>query len=210
MGVATLDGIPFRIDPDEVTWPFKMKVVDHKTLGGKVIQVLGTVFGDMAVTGVFGHGDPAQGDTSGWEEQERFRVRLKTFTREVAADREPTPIRFRYPPRDWDFQVYVKALSDPIVLDNETINPRYTLTLFVVTDNSGAVERGIQDLYVSRLMQGIGWKQTSYNGPSQDEVDALLTSAGAADPIAYVRAQFAAAAAGQNDNPQTPTASDGG
>ena len=56
MGNAVLNGIPFRIDPSSISWPFTVKTSSNKTIGGKVLQVFGTQLGDMTVAGTFGVG----------------------------------------------------------------------------------------------------------------------------------------------------------
>lgn len=200
MGLASLGGIPFRIDPNSVTWDFQMKVVDKPMLGGKVIQVIGTRLGDMTLTGAFGFGDRAKKDTAGWEEQDRFRDQVKKWAKDMAADRRATPIRFLYAPKKWDFLVHVKAFSNPegengVVHAPEVFNPKWQLTLFVVQDRSGVVVKGIRDLYIQRLMEGVGWKQTEYNGPTEAEVSELLSPFGG-DFRAYMKDQFAKAVQG--------------
>lgn len=179
MGWASLNGVRFRTSPHEIRFDFKMKVKDSKSLGGKVIQILGTTLGDITVSGSFGRGDRAKGDTAGWEEQDRFREQIKTWTRATEAQRYNQPLRFLFPERNWDFQVFIKAYSSPgggpaVTQSNTEINPKWQLTLFVVDDASREVVRGIRDLYIRRLMEGIGWKQTEYNGPSAAEVEQLL------------------------------------
>lgn len=206
MGIASLDGIPFRIDPRSVTWDFKMKVCEAETLGGKVIQVIGTELGDMVVKGVFGYGDRSKGDTMGWEDQERFYQRLSAYTRQEARDRDPMPVRFLYPPSNWDFTVYVKRLDDPIRLANEIFNPEWTLTLFLVRDNTGVVVSGIKDLYIQRLMAGIGWGQTVYNGPlDQAAVNDYLVKHGgtAGESVRQFEIDKAAEALANNSQTQT-------
>lgn len=179
MGLAVLGDLPMRIDPLSVKWDFRMSVRDRKTLDGKVVQVLGTTLGDMTVTGVFGFGDRSKGDEAGWEEQERWRQAVKTLTRTTSLDRTPDPIRFLYPPKKWDFHVYVTRVNEPVRHANEVFNPTWGLTLFIVRDNTNVVVKGIRDLYIQRLMAGIGWKQTSYNGPlTQEDVDTFLSGQG--------------------------------
>jgi hypothetical protein len=167
MGVASLAGQTFRLDPTSVRWDFKTKVADIPTVGGKVVQVYGTEISDMVLSGTFG--------TGGWREQEQFLERMKELGDKQVADvgrvrGTEDPHRFLYPPKGWDFLVYLKEFSTPdggqrsVYHSNEIIAPRWTLTLFVVEDNSG-LRKVAQDAYISRLSRGLGWKQTAYNGP---------------------------------------------
>lgn len=191
MGRAMLDGVPLRIDPDSVKWSVSARIADTKTLGGKVIQILGAEVSDMEVTGHFGNGDPSVGDVGGWQEQQRFVAWIKSISRQAEADLKP--VRFVYAPRGWDFLVYLKRLDqDPYA--NENFNPRWTLTLFIVEDSTGKVVKGVKDLYIKRLMAGVGWKQSNYNGPlGQREKDALTN--GLTDEQ-YISAQISEASGG--------------
>lgn len=198
MGFASLGGLSFRIDPDSVSWSFAMKVSRRKTVGGDVVQVYGTELGDMTVSGVFGSGDRSRGDQSGWEDQERFRRRVEAWVDDSIATAGARPLRFLYAPRRWDFQVLVRGLTSadgPAVMHaNAEFNPQWTLTLFVVEDSTRRVVAGIKDLYVARLMNGVGWKQSAYNGPmTQAEVDKTLAPYGG-DLRAYLIEQFNQAA----------------
>jgi Transglycosylase SLT domain len=198
MGVAQLGGLPFRIDPDSVAWSFSMKVARRKTVGGNVVQVYGTDLGDMTVSGAFGFGDRSRGDQSGWEDQERFRRRVEAWVDDSISTSGARPLRFLYPPRRWDFQVLVRGYTGPagpaVSHENAEFNPKWTLTLFVVEDSTRRVVAGIRDLYLSRLMDGVGWKQTTYNGPlSQAEVDKTLAPYGG-DLRGYLIEQFNQAA----------------
>lgn len=166
MGLATLGNHVFRIDPSSVTWRYTLKTRDFKTVGGKVVQVFGSRIEDMTVTGSFGSG--------GWREQADFMEEMKKIadaqvTAGLTSHSTADPVRFRYPPKGWDFLVYLTAFKDPagtgsIALDDRNINPKWTLTLFVVEDNTG-LKQIAMDTFISRLANGLGWAQTSYNGP---------------------------------------------
>lgn len=185
---ASLNGIAFHSGPSEVRWDYKMIVKDSKTLGGKVIQILGTDLGDMTLTGRFAP-DERKGDREAWEEQMRWRDRIKKWTADVAADPKQTPMRFVYTPRNWDFNVYIKQFSG-ITHDIREIAPEFTITLHVLADGARAVVKDIEDLYIQRLMEGVGWKQTEYNGPSEEALATLIGSGTVGD---YLAAQAQAA-----------------
>jgi hypothetical protein len=118
---------------------------------------------------------------------------------ESARSNATTPLAFNYPPRGWRFQVFVKTLAarageGAVSHDVGTLNPGFTLTLFIVEDSTTRVVTGIKDLYIQRLMSGIGWKQTAYNGPmTQAEVDQTLAPF-SGDLKAYLADQFDQAA----------------
>ena len=180
MGIAMLDGQPMRIDPESVTWDYKIKAQIVKTIGGKVVQIYGADLGDMVVVGSFGKG--------GWVEQEAFLKRIKAIAEAQNQSRTPTgkrkgdgtPVRFTYPPRGWDFLVYVKDYKEPgggrsVRLANENINPRWQLTLFLVHDNVG-LKQVAQDLFINRLADGIGFERAYHGPPTMAEADAATAS----------------------------------
>lgn len=184
MGLATFAGRPFRIDPHSVSWDFQAKTNVTYTLGGKVIQVFGTSLSDMVVEGAFGVG--------GWQQQLLFLQQMKDISREQiragrTANSDAQPFQFTYSPRGWDFLVYLKAYQSPegdaVIQSNEMINPKWRLTLFIVEDNSG-LKKVAQNAYISRMSEGIGWRQTEFNGPLGDLVlsDATTGSSGTAPP----------------------------
>jgi transglycosylase-like protein with SLT domain len=209
MGVASLAGVPFRIDPDAVAWDFRAKTSVKNTVGGQVVQVYGTYLSDVTVTGAFGNGDRDRGDREGWQEQLRFRAQVEAWSDRTIAGSGAQPLRFLYPPRRWDLRVLIKDYTAPggglAIQDEEAVlNPLWQLTLFVVEDSAGTVVSGVQDLYVRRLMAGIGWKQSQYNGPTQEAVDAKLEPFGG-DLRGYLAEQFNEAAGFHRGDPQTAT-----
>lgn len=162
MGQASLGGRPFRIDPTSISWSYKAKTKEVPTVGGKVVQVFGTDISDMTVSGQFGIG--------GWQQQAAFLQEMKNLWEEQASSSTQImpPHRFMYPPKGWDFQVYLKAYTSPdgptsVVLDNKIFNPKWTLTLFIVEDNAD-LKTIASDLYIARLAKGLGWTQNEYNG----------------------------------------------
>lgn len=187
MGVASLNGRLFRIDPTSAQWTYKIKTAVYETIGGRVVQIIGVLFGDMVVNGSFGVG--------GWREQQAFLTDMRTmadaqvatnFTvvnRHLAA----APVRFLYPPKGWDFLVYLKSYTQPngegpsVTVANEIINPQWALTLAIVEANAAFNTLGAAAVndYVSRLSQGLGWASTAelrrYQGSiTQQDVETLL------------------------------------
>lgn len=179
---ASLNGIPFHAGPSDVRWDFQMKVKDKKTLGGKVVQILGVTLGDMTISGRYAPNE-RKGDTEAWQEQERWRQRIKDWTREIAAQRSPKPIPFVYRPRGWNFDVYVTKFSG-ITQSEKVIAPEFSFTLHVLEQGTKALVKDTKDLYIERLMDGVGWKQTGYNGPKAGYVANLVGSGTVGDYLA--------------------------
>lgn len=175
--LVTIGGVPVWTNPEEIRWNFKMKTNDHKCMGGKVIQVYGTHLSDITLRGHFGSGDRAKGEREGWESQLRFRSQVEKWADQAVNAKNPKPIVFTYAPRRWRFNVFMKSIS-PVHMETNAINPAWELVLFPLEDGARDVIRGIKDLYIQRLMDGVGWKQTKYNGPTQSEVDDLLSPYG--------------------------------
>jgi hypothetical protein len=187
---ATINGWPFEIDPSSVQLPIRAKVQKYRTIGGFVVQVYGTTWGDLTVSGQFG--------TGGWQAQLNFLDRMVQLARDQAIQRKATvasqnftpsqPFRFTYPLLSWDFLCYLKAYTSPdgpaaVHYENTNINPKWALTLFVVTDN-GSLTEVTKTAYLQRLAPGLGfmWDSKATNGAdpwqgyTQDQYDAPLTS----------------------------------
>lgn len=190
MGTASLGGRVFRIDPTSVRWGYRIKFADKKTVGGKVVQVLGANFSDMVVTGSFGRG--------GLAEQNEFLKAMKAIgdaqVRDAGVRNSTTePMHFRFPDKGWDYLVYLKAYTNPrgpmsIRVAPEEFSPMWRLTLFIVEDNTGMLRKRASDAFISRLSAGLGWKQTKYNGPMEmAEVEQLLNGQGIRG---YLQSQF--------------------
>jgi hypothetical protein len=176
VGVAanmSLGGVPLRANPNEVRWDFKMKTSATLGMGGRVVQVLGTRLGDIVVKGEFGMGRADLGEREGWEAEQRMRHQVNTWAERVRKSQNKILLRFTYSPRNWDFQVFVKSMN-PIEHTVQEINPAWQLTLMPIDAVGLEVQRGVRDMYLRRLMDGIGWKQTEYNGPNQAQVDETL------------------------------------
>lgn len=181
-----------RVNPNDIRWNFKMKMNDAKALGGKVVQITGMQVSDITVKGVFSP-DREAGDTEAWQQYLRFREWVDKTTEATRQGRRS--IRFAYPPRGWDFNVFIKNVTFPEI-SVEAIAPEWQIELFPFDDTSTAIVKGVKDLYIKRLMEGVGWKQTDYNGPTQQEVDDLLSPFNGS-PQDYIESQYEEAAYGQ-------------
>ena len=192
MGKATLGfaggpAIAFRVDPDGIQWAFEVLTNVVETIGGRVIQIIGSQLSDLTVTGSFGqdHSTP-RGES--WRQAEAFLLLIRQIMDHQAQDANQQammhpPAVFTYPPKNWRFQVYVKDFSDAdnpgtsVVLTPGKFNQRWRLTLFIVQDASTAlVQAGSSNgvvskqaeaaiaAYMARISDGIGWKFTQYTG----------------------------------------------
>lgn len=185
MGVATLGDHTFRLDPTTVEWDYDVRANDTPCIGGKVVQVFAARLGDMRVGGSF----------SSWEEQADFLAKIKGWTKEMAQRETIPPVRFLYPPKGWDFLVYISGMSDPagrrsVTWDNANFVPKFVLSLFIVEDNTG-ITRVAMDAYIKRLSAGLGWKQSKFNGPLDfQEVDDLVKGSGYGNVQEYISSYF--------------------
>lgn len=170
---ASLDGIPMRINPTSVRWPYSIKLSTKATMGGKVFQIYGVSLGDLTIEGVFGVGGPG-------EQQEFFKRIVEIMESQIPTAPDPSPVRFAWENRGWDFWCYVKKIeqvgaSTAVYATNENFNPRFRLTMFIQQDN-GDIKRAVQDsvaaTVIARFANQMGWAASDWNGP-QVLADAL-------------------------------------
>jgi hypothetical protein len=204
MAFCQLGDYSFRIAPSSVIFPFEVDSTVINTVGGRVVQVYGVTLGDMVVQGLFGQERTGQTRDS-WQLAEEFQERIGQMvikqstpptTGQLAGyDRTPMhePLRFVFnddsverrqaglPIHNWDFQVYIKKLEDSdgsgYTVTHETgkFSYGYTLTLFIVEDNSRTLRQVAVDKFINRLAAGVGWKRSEYNGPmTTDELEAYV------------------------------------
>lgn len=166
MSKARLGSYSFRIDPSSVSLPYDVKTTDQKSVGGKVVQILGARLGDLRVAGQFGS----------WEEQYDFFQKIKKMGVDQGSSgskKVPDPFRFTYPAKQWSFMVYLKAFSSadggprPLAWRNDIIAPRWSLTLFI-DDNHAGLAKVASDVFISRLANGVGWKRSEFSAPLTD------------------------------------------
>lgn len=166
---ASINGIPFDVDPSSIRWDYTLKISTKPTIGGKVVQLYGYSMGNLVVSGSFGS----------VERQEKFVKVIDAIAAAQAPSVSQTgaaaapPVRFVWPGQNWDFWVYVigiqQAGSSVAIETSEAMhNPKYNLTLFVYEDNGNIVSPMIDSAmvsYLNRLTAGLGWEQSEYNGP---------------------------------------------
>lgn len=184
MGVAQLGNYTFRLDPDQIHYAYDIDYAVIDTLGGQVVQVLGSTIGDITIAGSFGQDH--KNKLESWQLAESFNTAIRSM---MDAQTLPTqgvghqPIRFTYMDgtHNWDFKVLIKGMSDSDgqgSIDHETgkFSYHYTLTLFLVEDSSLTLKKITTDAFISRISNGLGWKASGFNG-----------SASAADAIAFIQ-----------------------
>lgn len=174
-GYVFLDGMPLAVRPRVISWGYTLKTATHKTIGGKVIQVYGVKMGDLVVGGKMKLAD-----------YRTFYLQVKAIADAQVptfANPRPSPVRFFWPARGWDFWVYVKSMSSggaevSMVESNENFAPEWRMTLFVAEDNADIVQvaqEAAKAAFIRRITQGLGWVQSEWNGPL--DIDPELSAA---------------------------------
>lgn len=179
MGVARIGPYRFNVDPQAVSLPYDIKTKDQKAVGGKVVQVLGARLGDLMISGQF----------ISWEEQYDFFKRVKKMGNDQTFKPDGTvadPWRFLYPTKGWSFGVYLKSFTSvdgprPVTWSNSILAPRWSLTLFISDDQSG-LKKVAQDVFISRLAEGVGWKRSEFSAPMTEFDFRLAQEEGTYDP----------------------------
>jgi hypothetical protein len=206
VGTATLGypggpAVAFRIDPESISWNWQVVANVIETIGGRVIQIIGAYLSDMTVSGSLGQDHKNASSGESWQQANEF-LRLVTKIMEFQSQDSNQqgvmhqPAVFSYPPKNWRFNVYVKALTDPdadtsVQLRPGKFNQRYTLTLFLVQDASSAlVKAGTTNgvfsqkaydavaAFMARISDGIGWSFTQYNGQATGTLPSATTTPG--------------------------------
>lgn len=189
---ARLGNISFRLNPSQVFFSYDMDTKVIPTIGGRVVQVYGCTLGDMTIQGMFGQ--DRGGHRESWQLAEDFQKGISGIVKAQSTppsaaqlkgtDATPMhqPVRFVFnddtparraaglPVHNWDLMVYVKSLKDiksGFTVTHETgkFSYAYQLTLFIVEDNTGTLLSGVVDDFVTSLADGVGWAQSTYNGP---------------------------------------------
>lgn len=159
MGQVSLGSLKFRLDPSSLSLGYKVKTAVTNTVGGRVIQVLGTSTDALTFTGSCGRG--------GYKEHRKLVENLIVLAERQLKD-SGTPLKFVYPPEDWEFQVYLTAITGASGGPALSITPGQTdwgfrLSLFIVSDNAN-LKKAATDQFIKHFSVGIGWTPTEYNG----------------------------------------------
>lgn len=172
-GVATL-GFPggaqiaFRVAPEQINWDFQVDTSVTNTIGGRVVQVLGSTLSDVTIRGSYGE-DHTLGRGVGsdehpgrsWKLAEAFVAKVREIQRQQVEYSVLTPVRrkaaapatFSYAPLGIRLSVYVKSITDPqggaITHTFGKFHYQYVLTLFVDQDASAQlVKAGTSNGYL--------------------------------------------------------------
>lgn len=197
-GTASIDGVLFKVNPSSIRWSFRVKLSDQKTIGGKVIQLLGFNMEDLVIEGSFGGPDAVAS-------QKEFFDHIQSIADAqvpVLGKTASKPVRFLWPEQGWDFWVFIRSMtqrgSSVSIENSENVHaPRYQLTLFVYEDNGDIIRvagNSAQAKYLARFTAGLGWSQSEWNGPQTVEQleeqlaggnvqDYLFSHYGLLDPI---------------------------
>lgn len=190
----TLGSLSWRVDPNSVDWSFQMDTARIETIGGQVVQLLGSTLSDLTVQGDFGQ--DTNNKQESWQLANTFHIAIKKMMdqqveaakinsgsgggaavalsgKTVLSDSGPVPqpLPFTYNDgvHNWTFQVMIKAIEDPsggsLTHAVGRSNYKYKLTLFVVQSDSDQINKIASDFFLQRLSLGLGWKQSAWNGP---------------------------------------------
>lgn len=180
---AKLGGKTLPFSMDTAQWRFNVKTSRTRTLGGYVLQVIGTETTDVTLSGQFATHD----QQLEWLAFLREAVR-KTPDPEIGV---PTvkPLRFEYFPdgrtRDeqYSWQVHIRSFtqagsSKSVQRSNRVVAPRWNLTLLITEDDT-SFAKVAQDRYIAKLADGFGWQQTKWNGPlTQQDMQQIIALGG--------------------------------
>ena len=164
MGVASIGfaggpSIRFRIDPEALDFNIKVHTSKIDTVGGRVIQVLGSSVSDVIVRGSIGESHSRGRDTDGEHKGVSWKMAIEFFAAiqemqqlQSAGSNFPgsksesiflKPVTFVYSPKGIRLQCYIKSIVDPagdggagVVHKVGRSNHQYVLTLFPVQEGS--------------------------------------------------------------------------
>lgn len=224
MAVLQLGDLRWRIDPNAIDWSFQLDTAVINTLGGQVVQILGATLSDLTIQGSFGQDHSRNEQGVSWKLAAAFHQKIKSFMdrqtlpsktvhtkgqsqakktgilSDAGVVHEPLSLTYHDGVHNWSFKVLVKALDDgdgagSLDITNGRFSYTYKLTLFIVQADSELVDKIASDYFLSRISEGLGWKQTKFNGPlspadAQDfitvnggTVSAFLTKVLTGEPI---------------------------
>lgn len=200
MSKAMIDGVEFPVNPESVRWDYSVKLATHPTIGGKVIQLYGWSMGDLMIGGSFGN----------VARQATFFEHLKDVADKQAPKLDrlvPQPVRFTWAARNWDFWVYLRAVTQQgasvsIEANESVVAPKYQMRLFVAEDNGEIVKAAsgaAQVAYINRLTAGLGWTKSSWNGPL--DMDDLASQMQGLTPLDFILSEYGRAQVSQVVDP---------
>lgn len=194
MAVLQLGDLRWRVDPNAIDWSFQLDTAVINTIGGQVVQIIGATLSDLVVAGAFGQDHSKNEQGVSWRLAAAFHQKIKSFMdrqtlpakttkssgtsskkrsgilSDAGVVHEPLTLSYHDGVHNWQFKVLVKALDDgdgsgSLDISNGRFNYTYKLTLFIVQADSELVRKIASDYFLSRISDGLGWKQSSFNGP---------------------------------------------
>jgi hypothetical protein len=199
LGFAGGPQVVFRINPSTIDWGFDIHTSVTPTIGGRVVQITGATLRDVTITGYLGEDRTAGSSPNGqdhkgasWRLHEAFIAQCRAIMEYQSRDsRTPgmmhAPAVFNYPPHGWRWSVYLTEVADAdgqASIEHRTgkYSHGYQLKLFIVQQGSdslvkagtsknavdAAQEKAIAS-YIARISEGVGWRQSEYNGGLADQ-----------------------------------------
>jgi hypothetical protein len=187
MALCQLGNLKWRIAPSAVNWNYQIDANRIETLGGQVVQILGATLSDLTITGYFG--DDHGNRKVSWQLAQTFHrsiqgmIDAQTLPAKTVGSGKAiggpvtdaavvhAPARFIYQDgkHNWSFQVLIKGITDMDgngALSHSTgkFSYGYRLTLFIVESNTDQLSKIASDMYIARISNGLGWKQSRFNG----------------------------------------------
>lgn len=199
MAFCQLGDLRWRVDPTTVSWNYQVDTARIETLGGQVVQILGSTLSDMTISGDFGQDHPNK--QLSWQMALAFNRKIQsmmdaqiaspfvpgstttTASNAVVPTHKPYQLTYNDGIHNWSFQVLIKAITDPsggsLTHTVSRPNYQYTLTLFIVQADADLVKTIASDAFISRIAQGVGWDKSSFHGPlSAADAQAFIVANG--------------------------------
>ena len=137
-GIMQLGDLRWRVDPSSVDWTFQMDTAVINTLGGQVIQLLGTTLSDLTISGDFGQDHhtsivswrlaaafhkkikqmmdrqtlPAKSDAQSTAKGAQQAAHKKGILTDAGQIHDPYLLRYHDGVHNWRFKVLIKGLAD--------------------------------------------------------------------------------------------------
>jgi len=128
---------------------------------------------------------PAKTATQSTSAASKKQVKKTGILTDAGVVHTPLPLTYHDGLHNWSFKVLIKQLDDgdgsgSLNITNGKFAYKYKLTLFIVESDSTLIRKVASDYFLSRISDGLGWKQTTFNGPkeAQDAQDFITANGG--------------------------------
>ena len=146
----------FRTNPNEFRWNYVLKKRIDQTYGGRVVQLLGASIDEFAVKADSGGGR--------WD----YTNKMAKFMRDVMVDqRDGTPATFEYTTRGWKLNCYI--VNVPFEDAVGEVLREFEIQMKVQEDVSGLMTKNSLQRELSSLADGVGFRRSKYNDPTEDK-----------------------------------------